>query len=1073
MPFLDVQLTSWSLDIDSPVRRHHPRPKSLRHADFEEKFDFLTVFYDCFWLDTGRRLALLGPPMLNLDADLELTFRSYPDGKKCNFERVPGFHVDSIYVDVPDGTNALHVCSRFVEAYLVPQPNFHDLFRNRRVITTLSKDNELLWIKDWATYYNRAHGCDGVLIYDNDSAKYSVQDVYKALSSLNDLQVVVLKWPFRYGLFDGRVPVSYDIWDWHPCQNGMLEHSRRRFLSAARSVLNVDVDELVVTADGESVFTMVEKSDTGHIRLDGLWVENHPAHVSSAKVAPPRHSDFYHVRAGRRHGCEEKWAVVPGRTPDTAQWAVHDIFGMPPSEHYRRAQLRHFKALNTDWAAVSRAGDSTRRTASSPVDPKALELDCWLRDQLLQTFSEEPDSDQALPAPHRDRSATSWRLHAGKLWSCGQVVEAIEAARKAIDLDGDYPAFRIFLGQMLDATGQPEEAVHQRAWAQELRESDGAYHCQLARLHLEERNFAHAEEEFLNSIAIAPGLPAAHLHLARLLDRSGKRAKSLQILELCIQRAPNHAMSRATLASRFIEDGRYPEAWKHASKAVELDPSNPHYCAVKGEALRLMGQLDEAEQVLRSGIALDQWSERRHHYGRETINRGPEPFDRWTRPSAPNLWHQLAYVFMKKGQLELAEEAALEAIALGSPSVNDHILLARIRLLQGAATGNEDMELAIRLARQEFDRPSHNENTRLFIREREEYSALVLADLLLENGLFADAEVVLKEARSRLTDCASLEVRHALLSNQMGDLSSATAILEEAICRESGNADLHFALSNILKNTNTARAIENAGLACDLDPTRGDHHIRLADLYIRSGRLNEAESVLMRAIAAMPEHPELRISLARVLEQRGDISGAISAIREVLALGLGDAWLWSHLGGLLLEVGAMEEALEALVHSDSLEANNAFTQYRLGRLHETRRDLTAAVPFFRRAAELAGRQGWIWSHLGSILLETGDLDSAKVALDRALESDPHGWLNLYRVGRLLELQGDIEASIRTVRTAIELKPDQAWMWSHLGHLLMQLQLWAEAESALRRALLTDPTDATTKERLVRLQEVRP
>jgi hypothetical protein len=166
----------------------------------------------------------------------------------------------------------------------------------------------------------------------------------------------------------------------------MLEHARRRFLGTARSVLNVDVDELVLTAEGESVFRMVEESRTGHIRMDGLWVEKYPEHASTDKGLPPRHKDFHHVRAGRRNGCEEKWAVVPARTPEAGQWAVHDVLGMPASEHGRRAQLRHFKALNTNWAAVGRAGDATRRTASSPTDPKAFEPDCLLRDRLASTF---------------------------------------------------------------------------------------------------------------------------------------------------------------------------------------------------------------------------------------------------------------------------------------------------------------------------------------------------------------------------------------------------------------------------------------------------------------------------------------------------------------------------------------------------------------------------------------------------------------------------------------------------------------------------------------------------------------
>ena len=56
--------------------------------------------------------------------------------------------------------------------------------------------------------------------------------------------------------------------------------------------------------------------------------------------------------------------------------------------------------------------------------------------------------------------------------------------------------------------------------------------------------------------------------------------------------------------------------------------------------------------------------------------------------------------------------------------------------------------------------------------------------------------------------------------------------------------------------------------------------------------------------------------------------------------------------------------------------------------------------------------------------------------------------------------------------AIGLKPDQAWMWSHLGHLLIQQQLWDDAEHAMQQALSMDPEDPVTKERFERLKELR-
>jgi predicted Zn-dependent protease len=382
------------------------------------------------------------------------------------------------------------------------------------------------------------------------------------------------------------------------------------------------------------------------------------------------------------------------------------------------------------------------------------------------------------------------------------------------------------------------------------------------------------------------------------------------------------------------------------------------------------------------------------------------------------------------------------------------------------------MALAIRLARQEFTRPSENESTRLSIREREEYSALVLADLLVENGRPAEAEAVLKKARGRLGASAPLEARQARLMGEMGDLVAATELLDEAILREPDNADLHSALGDVLKGRNNERAVQAAERACHLDPTRGVHHTALADLLVALGRQDEAEQVLVRAMSVIPDHPDLKISLARLLERRGATLAAISLVREVIASGLSDAWLSSHLGGLLLEVGSLDEASEVLDQSAQMDPDDVLTQFRLGRLHEIRGDLSAAIPFFRAAAGGKGAQSWMWSHLGAVLLKTSNLDEARDALQRAMDLDPHSWLNHMRLGRLLELQGELEASVRVVRAAIDMKPDEAWMWSHLGQLLMQQQLWADAERAIGQALSIDPDDQVTKERLRQLRDAQ-
>ena len=61
-----INLSPLELHPGSPIRRTMPRPPHLRQPDYEQKFDFTTVFYDCFRSADGNWCVLLGPPLINL-----------------------------------------------------------------------------------------------------------------------------------------------------------------------------------------------------------------------------------------------------------------------------------------------------------------------------------------------------------------------------------------------------------------------------------------------------------------------------------------------------------------------------------------------------------------------------------------------------------------------------------------------------------------------------------------------------------------------------------------------------------------------------------------------------------------------------------------------------------------------------------------------------------------------------------------------------------------------------------------------------------------------------------------------
>jgi len=154
---------------------------------------------------------------------------------------------------------------------------------------TISKNNPLDWIGDWAEFYVRVHGADAILLYDNGSTDYDLGDIRDRLTSIDGLaDSLIVPWTFPYGPGVGPRNVQDSFY----CQPGALDHARRRYCAAARSVLNSDIDELVVTRPGDSIFERAESSGRAAMVFSGIWVET----TESRSAQPMRHADCRYRR---------------------------------------------------------------------------------------------------------------------------------------------------------------------------------------------------------------------------------------------------------------------------------------------------------------------------------------------------------------------------------------------------------------------------------------------------------------------------------------------------------------------------------------------------------------------------------------------------------------------------------------------------------------------------------------------------------------------------------------------------------------------------------------------------------
>jgi hypothetical protein len=257
-----------------------------------------------------------------------------------------------ILVEVPEDDSALHVSCEAGASTLPIRANRSDQFRGRKVLYTLSKDNDFQWICDWMRFHRDVQGADAVLLYDNGSTRYAQADLLREMRKVGGFaETLVVDWPFPYG------PQGYRgrHWDSNFCQNGAMEDARWRFLADARSVLNCDIDELVISRSG-SIFERAASAERGYVSFAGRWVLPPPETVAElplhrdSTIAVGEEWRWANLRFKDVYRCAPKWAVAPAHCPPSSQWSVHAIYGMASRKAPMAAtSFRHFRQIGTNW----------------------------------------------------------------------------------------------------------------------------------------------------------------------------------------------------------------------------------------------------------------------------------------------------------------------------------------------------------------------------------------------------------------------------------------------------------------------------------------------------------------------------------------------------------------------------------------------------------------------------------------------------------------------------------------------------------------------------------------------------
>jgi len=520
----------------------------------------------------------------------------------------------------------------------------------------------------------------------------------------------------------------------------------------------------------------------------------------------------------------------------------------------------------------------------------------------------------------------------------------------------------------------------------------------------------------------------------------------------------------AALAAAYLDRGRYGDAVRELTAAIQLDPARASFHRARALLYaQALAQLEPATLDFQRAAELD--------------------------PGNPFHWYELGQHLVRRGRADEARAALAKSVAiLQTSAAPDGTApteppLTRIGLVEERSNVEPFFPPALYAAG---------------------YERLQAGDL---RGALAAFAAALSRDPLTARPIDGLEpMGRAAAALRDGSIEAAIAQLRLAIEREPDRAEAHRVLGAALaRDEQYGPAVEELRTAARLAPD--DERVRLAlgDVLAGAGRVEEAERALQEAAAAFPRGGAAHYRLGRLYQRQGRYEDAVRELARALEAGplVGANRIHQQIGALHAAQHNLEAAAGAYLQRALLTPTDPDAHDDLGRVYsQLGRDEEALAEFFVSLA-LAPRQASSNVGIAQVYLRQGRHAAAAEAARRALSVDTENAQARYALGTALirlgrtgegekelreferlqaeaasahardfelgrlrreaseaSARGEHAAAVALLRTALELAPDEAVSYLNLGLALLYAGQPAEAVERLKSAIaLGGPLEA--------------
>jgi protein O-GlcNAc transferase len=199
-------------------------------------------------------------------------------------------------------------------------------------------------------------------------------------------------------------------------------------------------------------------------------------------------------------------------------------------------------------------------------------------------------------------------------------------------------------------------------------------------------------------------------------------------------------------------------------------------------------------------------------------------------------------------------------------------------------------------------------------------------------------------------------------------------------------------------------------------------HLNLGRGLVALERYEEAEPHFEEAVRRLETDPDALEGLSRCRSARGDLAGALEALKEAQKARPDDADFRQREGALLIRMGRPVEARTAYEAAVERAPKDPLLRARFGELLRSQGENEGSIRELREAVALAPDDATYVNSLGMTLGGNGRLPEAEEAFRRALDLDPKNARYAFNVALILMRQSRPDDARPFFERALVLEP---------------------------------------------------